>query len=75
MERHRLFTDDEWNEIDRVTKRWSDAGHVKDSLMASPPVDGERLQAAFTELRAAAQDYGKTVGGILDALRARAPQG
>jgi hypothetical protein len=74
MKRHELFTADEWREIDRVTDRWSNAGRAKDELLESRvPIDGKKLQAAFAELSAAAEEYHKSIAGILSALRARAP--
>ncbi len=72
MKRHDMFTGEEWDEIDRVTNRWSDAGRAKDSLVSSSPIDGRKLQAAFAELSAAADDYHRTIERILRDLRARA---
>ncbi len=73
MERHDLFTPDEWTEIDRVTNSWSQAGQAKDRLISSPPIDGTKLHAAFTELSAAAEDYHRTIERILTDLRGRRP--
>jgi hypothetical protein len=72
--RHTLFSADEWAEIDRVTNRWSAAGRAKDELLATSPVDGDKLHLAFGELSAAAADYHKTLDRILGALHAQRPQ-
>lgn len=67
MKRHDIFTAKEWDEIDRVTHRLSDAGTSKDALISSPPIEGEQLKAAFAELSAAAEEYHLTIEQVLRA--------
>lgn len=61
---HDYFTEQEWDDLDRVTRRWSDAGRAKEQLRY--PTTWEVMRAIYEEDRDAAEDYHRTVKRILE---------
>jgi hypothetical protein len=69
--RHRYFTEDEWDDLDRVTKRWSEAGRAREHLFDRSPVSGDLVKTVYEEEHDAASDYHTTIRRILDAVASR----
>ena len=66
---HDYFTEGEWDDLDRVTERWSAAGRAKEHI--EYPTTWEVIRAIYAEDRDAADDYHRTVRRILDDSAAR----
>ena len=62
---HDYFTEEEWVALDRVTRRWSDAGRAIEQIQY--PASWETLRAIYEEDREAAAEYHATLQRILAA--------
>lgn len=66
---HGFFTDAEWEDLERVMRRWSDAGRAKEQI--TYPAAWELIKATYEEDRDAAEAYHDTVARILKAAARR----